>query len=313
MDQIREKFDVIIIGGGVAGMSAAIWCSDLGLRSVILEKEPQLGGQLRKIYDPVTNYVGVRAENGTVLRDLIADQLAGAGAIIRTVESVEMINPREMTVSIGDGTTLAGRAIIVATGVRRRRLGVPGEREFAGRGVLESGAAARGLLTGKRVVVVGGGDAAFENANILAEDAELVTLLHRRSDFSARSEFLSRARKHPKIKIVQDVKLSKIFGNDAVEGVEHVHAITGEANTIAADAVLIRIGVVPNSENAPSEICLDDKGYFVVDRYCMTNIPLVFAVGDVAKPIAPTINGAAGDAATAVKAAYSLLASSKQL
>lgn len=313
MEQIPDIFDVIIIGGGPAGMSAAVWCCDLGLTSVVLEKEPKLGGQLDKIYGPVTNYLGVRAENGAVLRDIFANQASAAGAFIRTMVNVETFKGSELTVILDDGTMIVGRAIIVATGVRRRKLGIPGESEFAGRGVLESGAAVRGQLKGKRVVIAGGGDAAFENAIMLGEDAELVTLLHRSSRFSARPEFVSQVRRHSRVNVIENVTLSMITGNEAVEAVEYTDAVTGETTAIAADAVLIRIGVIPNTELLPAEIRLDDGGYVVVDRSCATNLPFVFAVGDVANPQAPTISGAAGDAATAVKAAYRLLAASKRL
>ena len=313
MDQIPEKFDVIIVGGGPAGMSAAVWCSDLGMTSVVLEKAKELGGQLNKIHAPITNYLGVTAENGGAIRDVFADQLSGIEDRVRTDINVMAIDPYKLAATLDDGTIIFGGAIVIATGVRRRQLGVPGEREFAGRGVLESGASSRGNLSGKRVVIAGGGDAAFENAIILGEDAELVTLLHRRSKFSARSEFVSRVRNHTRVNIVQDVILSKIIGNEAVEAVEYTDIITGETTSIAADAVLIRIGVVPNTEILPREIDCDSRGYLVVDRSCMTNIPFVFAVGDVSNHIAPTINGAAGDAATAVKAAYRLLAASKRL
>ena len=313
MDQIPEKFDVIIVGGGPAGMSAAVWCSDLGMTSVVLEKARELGGQLNKIHAPITNYLGVCAENGRAIRDVFAGQISGIEDRVRTGTNVIAIDPYNLTVTLDDGKTIIGGAIVIATGVRRRQLSIPGEREFAGRGVLESGAAARGQLSGKRVVIAGGGDAAFENAIILGEDAKLVTLLHRSSNFSARTEFVSQVRDHPKVNIIPDVTMSKIIGKEAVEAVEYTDRVTGETTEVAADAVLIRIGVVPNTDLLPNEIVLDGHGYIVVDRSCMTNIPLVFAVGDVSNPIGPTINGAAGDAATAVKAAYRLLAESKTI
>lgn len=312
MDKSSAKYDVVIIGGGPAGMAAALWCSDLGLDPILIEGTPELGGQLVKIHGPIDNYIGLRTANGREMRDVFSGQL-DAAATARSNTLVKSVDLAAMSVRLADGSVITGRSIFIAAGVRRRKLGITGEGEFAGRGVLESGAASRDLVQGKRVVVVGGGDAAFENALILAEKASSVTLLHRTLNFSAREEFISKAAENEKIEIIGNIQLSAIIGDAAVNAVEYRSLTTLETATILADAVVIRIGVEPNSGILPPEIELDARGYVVTDRTCMTNVPYVFAIGDIANPNAPTISGAAGDAATAAKAAYRLLAASNAL
>ena len=313
MDKTEAIYDVVIIGGGPAGMAAALWCADLGLESILFEGSREIGGQLLKIHNRIDNYIGLKTSNGREMRDVFAGQIAAARTVTRSSALVTGIDVNGMSVLLADGSVVPGRSLIIATGVRRRKLGIPGEDEFVGRGVLDSGAASRDRVHGKRVVVVGGGDAAFENALILAENAVSVTLLHRTVKFSAREEFISNAMQNAKIEIVGNVQLTRINGDAAVDEVEYLSLVTGKTTTIPADAVVIRIGVEPNSEVLPPEIELDDRGYVVTDKMCMTSVPLVFAIGDIANPLAPTINGAAGDAATAVKAAYRLLAASNAL
>ncbi len=313
MDQNTPNYDVVIIGGGPAGAAAALWCVDLELRSIVVEAEAELGGQLLRTYGPITNYPGIITANGRELRDIFARQLNETDLLTRCSAKVAAVNADERTVTLADGSAIAGRTIIVATGVRRRRLGIEGEATFAGRGILESGVASRDKVAGKNVVIIGGGDAAFENAIILAEQAESVTLLHRSGKFSARTEFVSQVQRHPKIRVVEGVRLSKIEGGDSVRSIEYTDIETGVTSSIVADALLIRIGVEPNSAIVAGEVELDDRGYIITNKICVTSVPFVFAIGDVANPEAPTISGAAGDAATAVKTAYRLLKASKEL
>src|SRR5688500_2501014 len=186
-------FDTVIIGGGPAGISAALWCSELGLSAVLLERSGQLGGQLHNIFNPIRNFPGREAENGEDFYREFVKCLQDRRVRIITNATIGRIDAGEKRTSLADGSSFRSTAIIIAAGVRRRDLGVRGEGEFRGRGVLESGAKDRRLVEGKRVVVVGGGDAAIENALIFSEFAEKVVVVHRRDRFTARSEFLAAA------------------------------------------------------------------------------------------------------------------------
>lgn len=294
----KREFEVLILGGGPAGIAAQLWCEDLGITSLLLEREPELGGQLLRTYAPIGNYPGVSAANGIELRDLFVRRLKHPSHTTAAIVTADLT--RKMIV-LEDGTEYSGRGIIIATGVRRRELGIPGEREFIGRGILESGAKQQREVAGKAVMIVGGGDAALENALILAERAALVRIIHRRDKLAARAEFVDRAVAHPKIEILTNTRATSIRGGEQLEAVEIEDIASGVRRSVEADNMLIRIGVVPNTELFRGQVELDARGYVVVDRNCATSLAGVFGAGDVASPSAPTIAAAVGQASIAVK------------
>ncbi len=306
------RFDVAIIGGGPAGVTAAIWCADLGLSCFFAEGHEPLGGQLNWINAPITNYPAVRTENGGEMAQRFVASLNEI-KIVRSNRRVISIAPDPLVLRTTGDEIVEARALIVATGIRRRTLSIAGESEFVGRGILTSGVGSKADIRGKRVVIVGGGDAAIENACILSEEAERVIVVHRRNKFSAREKFLAEVKCHDNIEFRLNSELVSINGDVRVRSVTCRSIALGVEDEISADAVLIRVGVEPNSELVKGLVKLDDRGYIKVDRKCATNIPNIFAIGDISNPIAPTIAGAVGDAATAVKAVHSLLFASKRL
>lgn len=299
--QEKGDFDVIIAGGGPGGLAALLWCADLGMKAVLLEKKDEFGGQLLRTYNAITNYPGVTAANGRELRDIFLQQLPDRGVMRITGAHIVEADLTNKTVELADGTKYSGRAIIIATGVRRRELGIHGEREFRERGVLESGAKERNKVIDTRVVIVGGGDAALENALILSEKAAKVFVVHRRENFTARPDFLERARHDKKIEFLINTKVTALTGNEKLETAELENVETGELVTLAADAVLIRIGVEPNTELFRGQIKLDEAGYVVIDSNCATCAEGIFAVGDAANQNSPTISAAVGQASIAVR------------
>ncbi len=294
--------DAMIIGAGPAGLSAAVWCVELGLKTIIFEKEAEPGGQLLRIFNPVTNYIGVETANGRELRDLFLTSFEKNKPVTRLSAEIAEIDPREKSIVTANGERFTARALIIATGVRRRTLNVPGEDLFQGKGIIESGSNEKEKVFGKTVVIAGGGDAALENALILADTASKVYVIHRRSELSARVEFTERALDHPKIEFRFETVVSRINGNREVEAVELTQISTGKTERLAVDIVLVRIGVEPNSGLLQGKIELDTKGYVLVDSNCETSAPSVYAIGDAANPVAPTISTAAGMGATAAKA-----------
>ena len=307
LNQIRTKFDVIIIGGGAGGLSTALWCDELGLSALLLEEKNELGGQLLWTHNEIKNYLGRETENGRELRDAFLRQIEKRNFELYLQARIAEIDLEKKEVVLAGETLISARAIVIATGIRRRTLKVAGEDEFRTRGIIESGKKNADSVAGKSVLVVGGGDAAFENALILAETAEKVTLAHRRKAFSARKEFIEQVKNHPKVTILTETSVQKISGNERIESVELKNSATGEILVLPVDALLIRIGVEPNTGLFRGKLELDDSGYIEINRNCATSLESVFAVGDVANPLAPTVSSAVGMGATAAKAIFSLL------
>lgn len=299
--------DVIVIGGGAAGMSAALWCAELKLRTILFELETELGGQLLRVYNPIKNYLGIETENGHELRDTFVKQIEKFDFQIQTDTEITGINVREKQICLQNGKTYSAKAIIIATGVRRRKLNVEGEAVFQNRGIIESGKRDAEIVTGKSVAVIGGGDAAAENALILSETAAEVYLIHRGRNFSARPEFTEKIPAHKNIKILLETVVEKISGDENIDSVELKDKQNNRVYQLPVDAVLLRIGVEPNTKLFRNALKLDQKGYIEVDAFCETDMENIFAVGDVANRIAPTVSSAVGMGATAAKMIFQKL------
>jgi thioredoxin reductase (NADPH) len=303
--------DVIIIGAGPAGLSAAVWCDELGLDALVLEREAEVGGQLLRVHNRVGNYLGVEASDGRELRDLFAAQAEARDFDLWTQVEIEEVDLGAKRVRLRSGEELQSIALVIATGVRRRRLGVPGESEFEGRGVLSSGVLERDTVAGEDVLVVGGGDAAAENALLLAERCATVTLVHRGKSLSARREFVERVRGDHRVTVFTETTLRGVYGSERVESVEILRAGALKPMRMAVRGVLIRVGVEPNSEPFRGQVDTDARGYVVTDARQETSAEMVFAVGDISNPLAPTVSGATGAGATAAKVIASRLVPGK--
>lgn len=293
--------DVVIIGAGAAGLSAALWCDELGLEALVLEQAAETGGQLLSVYNPIENYLGARAANGRELRNRFAEQIASAEFDLWTQTEIESVDLRAKRIALKSGEEIQSIAIIIATGVRRRRLKIPGEAELIGRGIIESAARDRELFAGKDVCVIGGGDAAVENALLLAEVCPTVTLVHRGKKLRARAEFIERLRGEHCITLFTESEARRIIGEEQVEGIEIMRRGALKPFQMALGGVLIRIGVEPNAELFREQLHTDERGYIVITGEQETSIANVFAAGDVSNPRAPTISGATGAGATAAK------------
>jgi thioredoxin reductase (NADPH) len=293
--------DVIIIGAGPAGLSTAFWCDELSLDALLLEQAEHVGGQLHRVYNPISNYLGLKTKNGKELLELFTKDVDEAEFDLWTQTTIASVDLKAKRLALQSGESLQSIAIIIATGVRPRQLGVPGEKEFAGKGMIESATRDRQLFAGKDVCVVGGGDAAVENALLLAEVCPTVTLVHRGKKLRARRELAQRLQSSHRITVFTESVLTRIIGDEEVVAVEVLRKEGLKPFQIAVRGVLIRIGVEPNTELFREQIETDEKGFIRVNSEQETSVPMVFAVGDVSNPIAPTINSATGAGATAAK------------
>jgi thioredoxin reductase (NADPH) len=294
-------YDVIIIGAGAAGLSAALWCEDLGLDALVLEAGAEVGGQLLNVYNPINNYLGLRAANGRELRDIFAAQIEDAEFDLWTETEIERVDVKTKRVALKSGEELQSIGLMLATGVGRRRLGIPGEAELAGRGVVDSVMRDRELLAGRDVCVIGGGDAAAENALLLAEVCPTVTLVHRGKRLGARTEFVERLRSEHCITIFTESEAQRIIGTERVEAIEILRRGAIKPFQMAVGGVLVRVGVQPNDELFRGQLAQDARGYAVVTSEQETSVENVFAIGDISNPHSPTISSATGAGATAAK------------
>jgi len=299
--------DVLIIGAGPAGLTAALWCDELGLDTLVLEQNEMVGGQLHSIYNPIENYPGIRAANGNDFLDRFSEQPGKADFDLWTSVEIESVDLKAKRVALRSGEELQSISIIIATGVRRRRLGIPGEKEFVGHGIIESPSRDREAFAGRDVCVIGGGDAAAENALLLADVCPTVTLVHRSKKLKARPTFVGQMQGQHCITVFPESVVTRILGHDRVEAVEILRKDALKPFQMAVQGVAIRVGVEPNTEIFSRELQLDSQGYAVVSSRHETNVTNVFAVGDVSNPLAPTIIGAAGAGATVAKVIASRL------
>lgn len=294
----RQRVEALIIGAGVAGLSAALWLRDFGVEYLVLEEGLQPGGQLHDIHAPVLNLLMAFGWQGERIKRGVLDDARAAELRVLVGGPVTRIGLRSRIVERG-AERYHAKAILIATGLRRRKLGVPGEVELAGRGVSVSANEDRTTYAGRPVVVVGGGTAAVEDATLCADVGCQVTLLHHSGRFRARRDFLARALKHPAIQIVRHARIGRILGKDRVEGIEYHAGAAAKVRTLKADAVFVRVGWEPRTELLRGQLRLDRAGYIRAGTAGVTSVPGIYAAGDVCTPDWPSIANAAGQGATA--------------
>lgn len=280
-----QQHDVVIIGGGPAGLTAAIYTGRAQLSTIILEKGLP-GGQIAQT-EEVENYPGFPEPiAGMELAQRMTQQAERFGAKIE-MEEVQSVKakPEGGFVVQGYGGEYHARAVIIATGANPRKLGIPGEEQFWGKGVSTCATCDGFFYKGKKVVVVGGGDAAVEEALFLTKFADEVTLIHRRDTLRANKVAQARAFAHPKMKFIWDTVVEEVLGQDTVTGVRLHNLKTDEKSDFATDGVFIFIGHIPNTDFVKDTVKLREDGYIEVRDEIYTNVPLLLAAGDVSDHI----------------------------
>ncbi len=304
---MSQSYDVVIIGGGPAGLTSGIYTGRASLKTLILEKGLP-GGQIAQT-EEVENYPGFPEPiSGPELSERMVQQAKRFGAEI-VMDEVQAIEKKaEGFVVKGYEREYRARTVILATGANPKKLGVPGEEKFYGRGVSTCATCDGFFYRGREVVVVGGGDAAVEEGLFLTKFASKVTLVHRRDTLRANKTAQARALAHAKMHFIWDTVVEEVLGEETVTGVRLKNLKTGEVYDYPADGVFIFIGHVPNTGFLGGLVELRPDGYVAVRDEIFTSVPGLFAAGDVADPIYRQLSTSVGAGTRAAMMAERYLA-----
>jgi thioredoxin reductase (NADPH) len=296
-----NKYDIIIVGGGPAGLAAALYTARMDLKTVVVDRGP-LGGQLLNT-ELIEDYPGFESILGADLATKMGDHARKFGVEIRDFEPVKEIDVEETTkvVRLESGEELRAPALILAAGGLPRYLKVPGEKEYWGRGVSYCAVCDGAFFKGQELAVVGGGDAAVEEGDFLTRYASKVHILHRRSELRAQPILVDRARANAKVEFIYEAKVTEIAGGDKVQLVHYEQ--NGQMKELSVGGVFIFVGFVPNSGLLKVHVDHDDAGYILTDKNMQTSVDGIWAVGDVRSQLTKQIATAVGDGTTAAVAA----------
>lgn len=301
-EQEYNPHQVIIIGSGPAGFSAALYAARAELKPLVLAGT-QLGGQVA-LTDHIENYPGFPdGISGGELSELFQKNAErfGAQVLFDTVTAVDF-SQRPFQVCTYNKQFFA-QSVIICTGASPRKLDIPGEDEFRGRGVSYCATCDGWFFKDKAVAVIGGGDSALVEGLFLTRFASSVTIIHRRAELRACAILQKRAQEHEKIKFVWNAVPESISGNEAAKNLTIKNVISGEKSTLDVEGIFIFIGHQPNTETFKEFLSLDEKGYLVVDQRMRTNIAGIFAAGEVADALYRQVITSAGmGAAAAIEA-----------
>lgn len=305
-------YDIIVIGAGTAGLTASVYARRAG-RSVLVMEQETFGGQI--IYSPnVENYPGIPSVSGNAFADALMDQAAALGAEME-LSGVRGIKKRddglfEIDSEYGAaGEKYECRSVIVATGASHRKLGIDGEEELTGNGVSYCALCDGAFYKGQDAAVVGGGDTACQDAAFLSGLCRKVYLIHRRDTFRAEKSNVDKLRAFANVEFVLDSKIEALSGKNELTGVTVVNTGTGLRREIALSALFVAVGQVPGSGCFEGLLSLDPLGYIVAGEDTHTNVPGIFAAGDVRTKTVRQLTTAASDGAVAATEASKYLQS----
>jgi len=300
-------YDTIIVGGGPAGLAAAVYTGRGELKTLLLERLA-LGGQVAQTH-AIDNYPGFPdGIDGPSLTERMSAQARRFGAETATEEVTGIELDGNIKIVATSEHVYRAPTLILAMGADPRKLGVPGEEELRGRGVSYCGTCDGPFFREKKVIAVGGGDTALKEAIFLAKFAREVIVVHRRQGFRAEKIYQTEARNHPRMSFDLDAVVERINGEKTVEGVEIRNVKTEARKTIPCDGVFVFIGHTPNTGFLGDLLAVDAGGHIETDRDMMTSVPGIFAIGDVRKYSYRQVATAVGEGATAAMAAEHWLA-----
>lgn len=293
-------YDLIIIGAGPAGLSAAVYGRRAGLDLLVIEQTPMGGGQVVDTYE-VDNYLGMPGVNGFDLAQKFRSHADGLGAVFQSGRVTAIRDEGDFkVVEIADGESYEARTLILASGAEHAKLGVPGEAEFRGQGVSYCATCDGAFFKKRDVAVVGGGDVAVEDAVYLSRFCHKVYLIHRRDSLRAAKSLQEKLFSCENVEVIWNSTLQRIEGTDLVEGICIRQVGEDTERELAVEGVFIAVGMRPNTEVYRGTVACDEGGYLIAGEDCATDIPGIFAAGDIRTKTLRQIVTAVSDGACAV-------------
>ncbi|MFH1618960.1 MAG: thioredoxin-disulfide reductase [bacterium] len=283
MSETRSA-DVIILGAGPAGCTAAVYCTRAGLKTVVFGGAAP-GGQLLLTSD-IENFPGLpEPVTGAELMERMHRQCRRLGALVLTEEAVSLaLEEKPFSVVSSSGEIYAARAVIIATGAKSRWLGLESEKSFIGKGVSGCATCDGFFHKGKEVCVIGGGDTALEDALFLTKFASKITVIHRRNSLRASNILQEKARKNPKIAFLWDSVVEEVLGKEGVTAVRLKNLKTGKTEELPCEGIFVAIGHAPDTAILKKQLKTDENGFVITDGRTGTSVEGVFAAGDIADP-----------------------------
>lgn len=303
-----REFDLVIVGGGLAGLTAAMYAGRYGLSTALVD-QMGAGGQVVNV-EKVENFPGFpEGVPGFDLGPMVQEQAEAAGAefVMDTVEALKVDGDKRVLRCAEE--ELQARAVIIAAGSSLRALGIPGEERLTGRGVSHCASCDAPFFAGQQACVVGGGDSALDEAAVLAEQASRVLLIHRGPEFQAQQVILDKVAAMANIEPVFNTQVEEILGDDSVTAVRLKDVNSGTTRDEALAGVFVFVGLEPNTAFVRGVLDLDEAGHIRTDIQMRASVPGVFAAGDIRQGSAAQLVSAAGDGATAAVAAFHYLTS----
>lgn len=302
-------YDLIIIGSGPAGLSAAVYGKRAGLNLLVLEKQPMSGGQVLNTYE-VDNYLGLPGINGFDMGMQFREHADKMGVEFAEAEVTSVVDKGDIKEVITDIGNYKARTLILASGAQHARLGVPGEEELAGMGVSYCATCDGAFFKNRTVAVVGGGDVAVEDAIFLARNCEKVYLIHRRDELRAADVLQKSLLSLPNVEVLWSHVAEEICGDDMTESLQIKDVKTGEVSSLPVAGVFIAVGIVPQTKAYEGLVEMNKGGYIIAGEDCATSAAGIYAAGDLRAKNLRQIITAVADGANAATSAWGYLINS---
>lgn len=309
--EVQDKiYDVIVIGSGPGGMTAALYASRANLSTLLIERGVP-GGQLINTAE-VENYAGFKSIKGPELANNMYEGATQFGAEYTFGDVREVIDGKEYKQVVTSNKIFKTRVIVIATGAEHKKLGIPGEGQLNGRGVSYCAVCDGAFFRERQLVVIGGGDSAVEEGTYLTQFASEVTIIHRRDELRAQKILQDRAFSNDKVNFIWNTVVEEIQGENNVQSLRLRNVETDEVSEFSADGVFIYIGLIPNTSAFEGLGITDEEGWIVTDNKMETSVPGIFAVGDVRDTVLRQVATAVGDGSIAGDAAFKYIEKLKE-